>query len=130
MLDGTLPHGSLSKTIDGAKSTKLFSRRSNSRAGSTMDDLLSITAKKAQLNSKPALEPRQRSSHMRMKTIDAKSTARFTPNTARSSAQLHRTMSSENIGHTIQGYYCQKIGFTKNEPQYSVPKDESSDFFK
>ena len=30
----------------------------------------------------------------------------------------------------VHGYYCAKVGLQKREPNYTVPKDENSSFFK
>ena len=30
----------------------------------------------------------------------------------------------------VNGYYCAKVGIPKREPNYTIPKDENSSFFK
>ena len=47
---------------------------------------------------------------------------------SRATPQVKATASSKTLG--IQGYYCAKHGLQKREPNYTIPKDENTNFFK
>ena len=40
---------------------------------------------------------------------------------------LNKAASSKTLG--IDGYRCTKVGLPKREPNYTIPKDENSNFF-
>ena len=61
-----------------------------------------------------------------MKTLEADRRSQLSHRTA--SNALQKSTSASTMG--IKGYYCAKIGLPNREPNYTIPKDENSNFFK
>lgn len=122
----------LNSQLNGSKSTKQFQRMGDGISGvSVSDPIVMNSARRPPMPVTNKFETRSRSS-AQIKTMDAvtkrSTAASMRGGIAASPMIMHKSNSSKTMG--VNGYYCQKVGLPKREPNYTIPRDENQNFFK